>query len=57
MLIKHLKQETQAAEPIGLIRAIWMIRVLKKNSSLCLKEHEITFFKKNTNQANRPNID
>ena len=30
MLIKHLKQGTQAKEPIGLIRAIWMIRVLKK---------------------------
>ena len=30
MLIKHLKQGTQAAEPTGLIRAIWMIRVLKK---------------------------
>ena len=40
MLIKHLKQGTQATEPIGLIRAIWMIRVLKKISSLCLKEHE-----------------
>ena len=40
ILIKHLKQRTQAAEPIGLIRAIWMIRVLKKISSLCLKEHE-----------------
>ena len=40
LLIKHLKQETQAAEPTGLIRAIWMIRVLKKISSLCLKEHE-----------------
>ena len=25
MLIKHLKQGTQAAEPTGLIRAIWMI--------------------------------
>ena len=40
MLIKHLKQGTQAKEPTGLIRAIWMIRVLKKISSLCLKEHE-----------------
>ena len=39
MLIKHLKQGTQAKEPIGLIRAIRIIRVLKK-SSLCLKEHE-----------------
>ena len=40
ILIKHLQQGTQATEPIGLIRAIWIIRVLKKISSLCLKEHE-----------------
>ena len=31
----------QAKEPTGLIRVIWIIRVLKKISSLCLKEHEI----------------
>ena len=35
ILIKHLKQGTQAAEPIGLIRAIWIIRVLKK-SAVCV---------------------
>ena len=48
MLIKHLKQGTQAAEPIGLIRAIWIIRVLKKQQFVFkgtrdyvfLKEHE-----------------
>ena len=40
MLIKHLKQGTQAAEPTGLIRAIWMIRVLKKSAVCVLKEHE-----------------
>ena len=40
MLIKHLKQGTQAKEPTGLIRAIRIIRVLKK--AVCvLKEHEI----------------
>ena len=37
----NFKQETQAKEPTGLIRVIWIIRVLKKISSLCLKEHEI----------------
>ena len=41
MLIKYLKQGTQAAEPTGLIRAIWMIRVLKKISSLCFKRTRI----------------
>ena len=40
MLIKHLKQETQAAEPIGLIRVIRIIRVLKKSAVCVLKEHE-----------------
>lgn len=32
MRIKTLKQESQAAEPKGLIRVIWIIRV-RKNSS------------------------
>ena len=40
MLIKYLKQGTQAAEPTGLIRAIRMIRVLKKSAVCVLKEHE-----------------
>ena len=40
MLIKHLKQGTQAKEPTGLIRAIRIIRVLKK-SSLCFKRTRI----------------
>ena len=35
MLIKHLKQGTQAKEPTGLIRAIRIIRVLKK-SAVCV---------------------
>ena len=37
MLIKHLKQGTQAAEPTGLIRAIRIIRVLKKSAVCVLK--------------------
>ena len=37
MLIKHLKQGTQAKEPTGLIRAIRIIRVLKKSAVCVLK--------------------
>ena len=40
MLIKYLKQGTHAAEPTGLIRAIRIIRVLKKLAVCVLKEHE-----------------
>ena len=37
MLIKHRKQGTQAKEPTGLIRAIRIIRVLKKTVVCVLK--------------------
>ena len=43
--IKHLKQGTQAAEPTGLIRVIWTIRVLKKTAARVLKKQLFVFIR------------
>ena len=45
MYIKHLKQGTQAAEPTGLIRVIWTIRVLKKTAARVLKKQLFVFIR------------